>query len=98
MTEVGHRTGDAVRALREALGLTQEQVAEGGGEIDRIDVSKVETGLNQASSNRVRRGLAAGLGLSRDDMDKLVEGDLSVEAALERSTRRAAATASTEAA
>jgi len=73
-----------VKGLRVALGLTQEQVAFAGG-IDRTDISKVEMGRNKGSSNRIRRALATGLGLSRDDMDAFMAGDLPIEAAVGRS-------------
>lgn len=87
MGDTDRRHRRDVKALRDALGLTQEQVADAGG-IDRTDVSKVETGWNHGSSNRVRRALAAGLGLSRDDMDDFMDGRLAVADAVERSVLR----------
>jgi transcriptional regulator with XRE-family HTH domain len=72
--------GERVRALREALGLTQQKLADGGG-LSRDDVSRIETGRNKARSSRVRKGLATGFGLSLEAMFAFVEGELSVAAA-----------------
>lgn len=56
-------TAALVKSLRKRLGLTQEDVAaraaEGDPEFRRDYVTKVETGANKASSQRVRVGLVA---------------------------------------
>lgn len=56
---------ELVRALREALGLTQQQVAARGELNGQAEVGKVESGANKASSVRMRDGLAKGLGITR---------------------------------
>ncbi len=58
--------GEAVKARREELGLTQEEVAHNGGLHQRW-VSNVETGKRNPSYESLRR-LAAGLGLSASEL------------------------------
>jgi transcriptional regulator with XRE-family HTH domain len=77
MTELHER----VRAMRKGLGLTQEQLAERAG-LERTVIVKIETDRNQASSHAVRSGLAAGFGLSLEDADAVLDGRISVKAAL----------------
>ena len=74
---------DRVKALRQELDLTQEQLAFAGG-LRRDQVCHIERGDNLASSNAVRAGLAKGFGLSRDDTDAYLEGRISLKAALRR--------------
>ncbi len=75
--------GLLIRELRLALRLTQEGVAkratDAGYPLTRNDVVKVETGANQATSDRARAGLAAGFGLSRDDVANLLDGRVGIE-------------------
>lgn len=82
------QVGARVRELRQSLGLSQSSLADAGG-LKRVEVVHVENGDNKASSARMRRGLAIGLGLSREDMDALLDGNMSVAQALRRSKRRA---------
>src|SRR5437016_564880 len=78
--------GLRVRALRKGLGLTQEQLADAGG-LRRVEVVRVETGGNKASSHAIRKGLARGFGLSREELDALLDDQLGVADALRLSTR-----------
>jgi transcriptional regulator with XRE-family HTH domain len=76
-------TKELVRALRKQLDLTQEEVAErSGGMLKRHEISKIESGTNQARSDRVRGGLARAFGLSRDHLASYLEGKIDLEAVL----------------
>ena len=75
--------GGRVRSLRQALGLTQEKLADASG-LARDEVCRLETGWNRATSGRVRQGLARGFGLTLEDTFAFVEGRLSVVAAAMR--------------
>lgn len=89
VTELGTNwyveTKDRVKALRKALGLTQEAVGEraGYGDNARVYVSKIERGDNQVSTVKARTQLARGFGLSPDDLAAYLEGYLSMEDAAE---------------
>jgi transcriptional regulator with XRE-family HTH domain len=80
--------GGRVRALREALGLTQEGLARRGG-LGRLTILRVENGENKATSHAVRAGLAAAFGLSMTDSDALLDGRLSIKRALDRTGKAA---------
>lgn len=75
---------DRIKALRKELGLTQEALAERGG-LERVEVSNLESGRNQATSVRILRGLAKAFALSLQDAAEFVDGTLSVEEAAQRS-------------
>jgi transcriptional regulator with XRE-family HTH domain len=75
--------GDRVKAIRKALGLTQEEVAARAG-IRRDAVVKVESGANQAGSAAIRSGLARAFGLTLDDVASVLEGRLDAEGAVRR--------------
>lgn len=75
--------GDRVKAIRAALGLTQEDVAARAG-IRRDAVVKVESGANQAGSAAIRAGLARAFGLTLDDVASVLEGRLDAEGAVRR--------------
>ncbi len=77
---------DRVKAMREELGLTQEQLA-AEGRLRRDQICHIERGDNQASSNAVRAGLARAFGLSRDDTDEYLEGRITLKIALRRRGR-----------
>jgi transcriptional regulator with XRE-family HTH domain len=80
---------DDVRALRQALKLSQDAVAErSGGRLKRVEVSRIETGGNRATSDRVRVGLASAFGLSRDEMADYLEGRADLVLTLDRIRRR----------
>ena len=66
-----HALGLAVKARRDELGLTQEQVALGAGLHQRW-ISNVENGWRNPSYASLRR-LAAGLDLSASDLLALAE-------------------------
>lgn len=67
-----------VRGLREALKLTQEQLAERGG-LRRVEVTKIEGGRNYASTFAMRSALASAFGLSFDDVVALLDGSTPIE-------------------
>lgn len=75
--------GDRVKAIRKALGLTQEEVASRPG-MRRDAVVKVESGANQAGSAAIRAGLARAFGLTLDDVASVLEGRLDAEGAVRR--------------
>jgi transcriptional regulator with XRE-family HTH domain len=76
--------GPRLRELRERLGMTQQQVGEKAG-YGRDAINKLEAGKLQASSARMRDGLADAFSLSRADLDAFVGGRITVEEAAERS-------------
>lgn len=84
--------GPRLRELRERLGMTQQQVGERAG-YGRDAINKLESGKLQASSARMRDGLADAFSLSRADLDAFVGGRITVDEAAERSwpTKPAAA-------
>lgn len=69
-----------VKALRKALGMTQEALAaRAGSDWTRLHITMLESGRNQATSWHHRVGLSRGFGLSIWDLDKYLSGDLSLE-------------------
>jgi transcriptional regulator with XRE-family HTH domain len=78
---------DRIKALRKALGLTQEALAE-RADLERVEISNLESGRNQATSVRILKGLARGFGLELQDASDLVDGVLDVETAVQRSQAR----------
>lgn len=71
--------GDKVRRLRQACGLTQDEVAARSGDLERFEVTKVETGKNKLQSDALRAKLAKAFGLTRDDFASYLDGTLSLE-------------------
>jgi len=69
---VRERFGDAVRARREELGMTQEDLAEKAG-IHRTYLSDVERGTRNLSLINIER-LAAALSVSMAKLFEAVEG------------------------
>lgn len=63
----------ALIALRRAKGLSVTQFAAACG-LGHFEVSKLESGKNQASSARIRAGLARGFDVPAAAIDSLVEG------------------------
>lgn len=76
--------------MRRQLGMTQDLCVslaqESGYDIKRDEWVKVETGINHARTVRIREGLAAGLGLTREDLDALVSELIDVVEAARRSS------------
>lgn len=68
-------------ALRERLGLTQEQIAEAAG-MAQGHYAKIESGKNKASTAGVRQGLARAVGVSLEAISAYLDGDLSLDALL----------------
>lgn len=85
MSEVASR----VRALREALELTQDELGRraGHGANGRVYLSKIETGKNQLNTVASRDQLARGFGLSRDDLDAYLSGRSSLAATVGKAGR-----------
>lgn len=67
------KLGERVRAVRLALGLTQEGVAEAAG-VQRVDIVKIEGGDNAATSWRIRSGLAQAFGVNVQALSDLLDG------------------------
>lgn len=86
MKEATAGVGAVVRALREALGLTQGELAERSGFPSHVYVTRVERGMNRASSYKMREALAKGFGLSMLQLDQLLAGDLTVAKAVRASS------------
>lgn len=76
--------GAAVRGVRKALGLTQEDLATMSGVDDRTRIAAIEGGRIKAKSPEMRRRLAQGFGLAIGDVADLLEGQLSVDEAVAR--------------
>jgi transcriptional regulator with XRE-family HTH domain len=68
-------------ALRERLGLTQEQIAEAAG-MAQGHYAKIESGKNKASTAGVRQGLARAVGVGLEAIGAYLDGDLSLDALL----------------
>lgn len=71
-----------IRQLRERLDLSQEQLgirAGWGARKGRTRVSRIESGANQASSAATLQGLAAGFGLTLEQVVSLLNGSLAIE-------------------
>jgi transcriptional regulator with XRE-family HTH domain len=78
-------TDNPVRALRKALGMSQEELAKrSGGEITQSYLARIEAGRNKASSWKVRSGLAKAFGLSESDLNDYLDGRITVEDAAHR--------------
>jgi transcriptional regulator with XRE-family HTH domain len=64
-----------LRALRKALGLTQQKVADNSnGVLEREDVARIEGGWNQAKKHETRMALAHGLGVPVESLDAVLDG------------------------
>jgi transcriptional regulator with XRE-family HTH domain len=80
-------TRDRMKAMRKRLNLTQEAVADkSGGVLERVEVSKVESGKNQARADRVRQGFATAFGITRDRLAAYLDGDIDLDEALRPDT------------
>lgn len=75
-----------VRELRDALGLTQEELAGLCGLL-RTDIVLIETVRNKMGSFDKRAKLARGFGLSIDAFDAFLSGAISKADTIKRSTR-----------
>jgi transcriptional regulator with XRE-family HTH domain len=71
-----------VKVLRVALEMSQSDLARASkGALTPGTVAKIETGRNQASSVKVRTGLATAFGLPRDVLDSFLDGTIDAEQA-----------------
>lgn len=81
--------GEKIRAVRVALGISSaERAAKLSGVLDRREWEKIESGRLKFSSAKQQRGVASALGLSVSQVQALYEGELTVETALQLSTRK----------
>lgn len=81
--------GTALRAARLELGLSQRQLAERAA-LDKNEIAQVERGANKASSPRMRKALALGLGISLDLVEELLSRSMPAEAVARLSSLRIA--------
>jgi transcriptional regulator with XRE-family HTH domain len=78
-------TKDRVKALREALQMTQTRLAERAGhKWQRVYVSKIERGDNAATSYESREALAQGFGLTIPELVAYLQGKATLEETLPR--------------
>src|SRR5262245_16800769 len=85
----GENVYDRIRELREALGLTQEELAaRSGGRFDRIRVNKIENGRNKLRSYQARAGLAEAFGVPPDLLASYVDGTTQLEEVLRFTSSR----------
>lgn len=77
-----HETSTAARvqALRKALGLTQDKLAD-RARIRRTEINRVERGKNLATSHALREALARGFELELAHLDAYLSGAITVERA-----------------
>lgn len=73
-----HSPGSAVRRAREALGLTQDDLAKFAG-LERTHLSNLERGKNAGTGGELRAGLAQGFGVVVESVVELLEGRISVD-------------------
>jgi transcriptional regulator with XRE-family HTH domain len=87
MSPAESTVGDLLRALRDAHGLTQEQVADRTKgtehELSRVYVVRLETNRNQARTERVQAALAFVYGLTREQVARYIGGKVSLDRLLE---------------
>ena len=88
----GLTTAQKFVALRTALGLTQAQIAD-AMKVDRSLISKVEHGANQLTNAHTRGALARAAGVTVDQLDRYLDGDLAVGALLHDARRAGEETA-----
>jgi hypothetical protein len=75
--------GQALERLRLALRLTQENMSSKGG-LGRVEVVRVEGGHNDATSYRMRAGLARAAALAIEDLSAYLDGKIDLEEAMAR--------------
>jgi transcriptional regulator with XRE-family HTH domain len=80
-TAAAVQPGDRVKALRQALSLTQGNLAAAAGFKGYLDVLRIEKGKNQLRLYSWRDGLAAGFKLTLEEFSAYLAGDLLLEAA-----------------
>ncbi|WP_437958561.1 helix-turn-helix domain-containing protein [Sorangium sp. So ce119] len=69
---------DRLKALRKAMQLTQEQLAERSG-LRRTELPRLEGGSNKGSSLAIRQALADGFGLTLDQINAYLDGLASLQ-------------------
>lgn len=83
---MSQNVAELVRALREAIGITQEELGRRAGYAGspRVYVAKLETGHNKLTTSYGRASLARGFGLQPQQLDEYLEGRASLSVTLER--------------
>lgn len=75
----GHmETKDLIKALRSRFKISQDSLARRCG-LARVEITKLETGRNKATSFEIRASLARGFGLQTDDMSGYLSGKISLD-------------------
>lgn len=83
---------DAVRSLRVALGMTQEELAQRREkELTRATVAKIETGANKGTAQGMFGTLATALFLKEEEFQRLVDGALAIDDAIALASARRSA-------
>lgn len=83
--------GKRVRALRKHNEWTQEQLADhSDGLLNRVDVARVERGWNEASSSRIREGLAKAFKMTQETVSAYIDGKITLADALAKPRLQAA--------
>ncbi len=77
---------ERIRALRKALGLTQEEVGTITG-MRRTDVVRLESGALKATTRDTLRALSIAFGVTLDAMDAYLEGQMDLDVVVLRSSR-----------
>jgi transcriptional regulator with XRE-family HTH domain len=76
-------TADRAKALREAIGLTQEKLAERSeGCLTRVEVNQIEAGRNKLTSWAARDGLARAADVPIEALSAYVDGEIDLTALL----------------
>lgn len=86
--------GARIRALREALGQSQRDVAVRGGLSDRVVLAHLERRKSGSGVVETRASIAKGLGLTLVELDQYIAGTLPLRTAVTRSTLPRSAEAS----
>lgn len=74
---------DRLRALRKALGWTQEELAEKAA-LRRTDVVRLESGANKGGSVAIRQALASAFDLTLEQTNAYLDGLTEINTTLER--------------
>lgn len=82
LSEAAKAQGARIRALREYLKLTQDEVAERAG-VKRVEVVHTDSGRNQLTTSRMQEAIARGLGLPPDWFMLYARGAITLAQVLE---------------
>lgn len=82
--------GKRLKSLREALGATQDQIAQLGG-LQRIGVVRAESDKVKWRSSELKEGLMRAYSMTYEQLSSYMSGEMSLRAAIEIATPRVAA-------